>query len=268
MQLRTPWREFIQDPELRQLIELSLENNRDLRLAALNVEQVRALYKIQREELYPSIYAGGSGTRSGTSRDLLMPNQPRTTEVYHANLSLLAWELDFFGRLRSLSEKALQEYFATEQARSAAQILLISSVANGYLALAAERESLKLSEDTFKSQQEAYELVKRQFDQGDVAELEVRRARIPCEVARGDIARYKQRVSALENALQLLVGSPRCRNCYRLRWRMSPCRRLLPMGFRHRCYCNALISLLPSINCLLLTRPLAPLVPPSFRISH
>jgi multidrug efflux system outer membrane protein len=203
-----PWREFIQDPELRQLIELSLENNRDLRLAALNVEQVRALYKIQREELYPSIYAGGSGTRSGTSRDLLMPNQPRTTEVYHANLSLLAWELDFFGRLRSLSEKALQEYFATEQARSAAQILLISSVANGYLALAAERESLKLSEDTFKSQQEAYELVKRQFDQGDVAELEVRRARIPCEVARGDIARYKQRVSAAENALQLLVGSP------------------------------------------------------------
>lgn len=136
-----PWREFIQDPELRQLIELALENNRDLRLAALNVEQVRALYKIQREELYPSIYAGGSGTRSGTSRDLLMPNQPRTTEVYHANLSLLAWELDFFGRLRSLSEKALQEYFATEQARSAAQILLISSVANGYLALAAERES-------------------------------------------------------------------------------------------------------------------------------
>ncbi|NMA19817.1 MAG: TolC family protein, partial [Lentisphaerae bacterium] len=178
-----PWREFIQDAELRQLIELSLENNRDLRLAALQVEQVRALYKIQREELYPSIYAAGGGSRSSTSRDLLAPNEPRITEVYQANLSLLSWEIDFFGRLRSLSEKALQEFFATEQARRGAQILLVSSVANGYMALAAERESLKLAEDTFKSQQEAYELVERQYKQGLVTELDLRRAQIPREVA-------------------------------------------------------------------------------------
>lgn len=202
-----PWREFIQDAELRQLIELSLENNRDLRLAALQVEQVRALYKIQREELYPSIYAAGGGSRSSTSRDLLAPNEPRITEVYQANLSLLSWEIDFFGRLRSLSEKALQEFFATEQAQRGAQILLVSSVANGYMALAAERESLKLAEDTFKSQQEAYELVERQYKQGLVTELDLRRAQIPREVARGDIARYRQRVSNAENALQLLVGS-------------------------------------------------------------
>ena len=202
-----PWREFIQDAELRQLIELSLENNRDLRLAALQVEQVRALYKIQREELYPSIYAAGGGSRSSTSRDLLAPNEPRITEVYQANLSLFSWEIDFFGRLRSLSEKALQEFFATEQARRGAQILLVSSVANGYMALAAERESLKLAEDTFKSQQEAYELVERQYNQGLVTELDLRRAQIPREVARGDIARYRQRVSNAENALQLLVGS-------------------------------------------------------------
>jgi multidrug efflux system outer membrane protein len=202
-----PWREFIQDAELRQLIELSLENNRDLRLAALQVEQVRALYKIQREELYPSIYAAGGGSRSSASRDLLAPNEPRITEVYQANLSLLSWEIDFFGRLRSLSEKALQEFFATEQAQRGAQILLVSSVANGYLALAAERESLKLAEDTFKSQQEAYELVERQYNQGLITELDLRRAQIPREVARGDIARYRQRVSNAENALQLLVGS-------------------------------------------------------------
>ena len=202
-----PWREFIQDAELRQLIELSLENNRDLRLAALQVEQVRVLYKIQREELYPSLYGGAGGSRSGTSRDLLGPNDARITEVYHANLSLLSWEIDFFGRLRSLSEKALQEYFATDQARRGAQILLVSSVANGYLALAAERESLQLAEDTFKSQQEAYELIKRQFSGGLVAELDLRRAQIPRDVARADIARCRQRVAAAENALQLLVGS-------------------------------------------------------------
>ncbi|MGI5922750.1 MAG: efflux transporter outer membrane subunit [Lentisphaeria bacterium] len=202
-----PWRDFIQDAELRQLIELSLENNRDLRLAALQVEQVRVLYKIQREELYPSLYGGAGGSRSGTSRDLLGPNDARITEVYHANLSLLSWEIDFFGRLRSLSEKALQEYFATDQARRGAQILLVSSVANGYLAVAAERESLQLAEDTFKSQQEAYELIKRQFSGGLVAELDLRRAQIPRDVARADIARCRQRVAAAENALQLLVGS-------------------------------------------------------------
>jgi len=202
-----PWREFIQDAELRQLIELALENNRDLRLAALQVEQVRALYKIQREELYPSLYAGGSGSRSSASTDLLTPGQPRITEVYQANLSLLSWEIDFFGRLRSLSEKALQEYFATDQARRGAQVLLVSSVANGYLALAAERESLQLAEDTLKSQQEAYELVKRQHSEGLIAELDLRRAQIPRDVARTDIARYRQRVSEAEHALQLLVGS-------------------------------------------------------------
>ncbi|NMA20621.1 MAG: efflux transporter outer membrane subunit, partial [Lentisphaerae bacterium] len=132
---------------------------------------------------------------------------PRITEVYQANLSLFSWEIDFFGRLRSLSEKALQEFFATEQAQRGAQILLVSSVANGYLALAAERESLKLAEDTFKSQQEAYELVERQYNQGLITELDLRRAQIPREVARSDIARYRQRVSNAENALQLLVGS-------------------------------------------------------------
>jgi len=202
-----PWREFIQDAELRQLIELALENNRDLRLAALQVEQVRALYKIQREELYPSLYGSGGGSRSSASTDLLTPGQPRITEVYQANLSLLSWEIDFFGRLRSLSEKALQEYFATDQARRGAQVLLVSSVANGYLALAAERESLQLAEDTLKSQQEAYELVKRQHSEGLIAELDLRRAQIPRDVARTDIARYRQRVSEAEHALQLLVGS-------------------------------------------------------------
>ena len=202
-----PWREFILDAELRQLIELSLENNRDLRLAALHVEQVRALYKIQREELYPSLYASGGGSRQSASRDLLEPGQPRITERYQANLNLLSWEIDFFGRLRSLTEQALQEYFATDQARRGAQILLISSVANGYLALAAERESLLLAEDTFKSQQEAYELVERQYRQGLVTELDLHRAQIPREVARGDMARYRQRVSVAENALQFLVGT-------------------------------------------------------------
>ncbi|MDD3954433.1 MAG: efflux transporter outer membrane subunit [Lentisphaeria bacterium] len=202
-----PWREFIQDVELRQLIELSLANNRDLRLAALNVEQVRALYKIQREEMYPSLYASGSGSRQSASRHLLNAGQERITETYRADLSLLSWEIDFFGRLRSLTEKAMQEYFATEQARRGAQILLISTVANGYLALAADRESLALAEDTFQSQQEAYQLVERQYRQGLATELDLRRAQIPREAARGDMARYRRQAAVSENLLRQLVGA-------------------------------------------------------------
>ncbi|MFA6929494.1 MAG: efflux transporter outer membrane subunit [Lentisphaeria bacterium] len=202
-----PWREFIVDVELRQLIESALQNNRDLRLASLNVEKVRALYKIQREELYPSLYATGSGSRQSTSRDLLQAGQDRITEYYQANLSLLSWELDFFGRLQSLTKIALQEFMATEQARRSAQIMLISSVANGYLVLAAERESLQLAEDTFKSQQDAYKLVERQYNEGLATELDLRRAQVPRETARVDMVRYRQRISIAENALQFLVGT-------------------------------------------------------------
>jgi multidrug efflux system outer membrane protein len=202
-----PWRDFIQDGKLCHLIELSLANNRDLRLAALNVEQVRGLYKIQREELYPSFYGTASGSRQSASRDLLSQGQKRITETYRADLSLLSWEIDFFGRLRSLSAKALHEYFASEQARRGAQIVLISSVANGYLSLAADQESLLLAENTYKSQQEAYELVERQYKQGLATELDLRRAQIPREAARGDMLRYRRQAAISENALRLLVGT-------------------------------------------------------------
>src|SRR5512140_528893 len=156
-----PWREFFTDRRLQQVIETALNHNRDLRLAVLNVERARALYGIQRAELLPSVNALGSMSKSRVPADLASSGQATTSERYDVNLGVTAWEIDFFGRIRSLKDRALEEYLGTEQARRGAQILLVSSVANAYLALAADRETLKLSETTLKTQQAGYDLVKR-----------------------------------------------------------------------------------------------------------
>ena len=202
------WREFFIDRQLQQVIGLALTNNRDLRIAALNVQRARALYGIQRAELLPSVNATGSGSKARVPADLSSTGTRQTVEAYSANLGVASWEIDFFGRIRSFKDRALEEYLATEQARRSAQILLISSVANAYLALAADRENLALSETTLKTQQAAYDLVKHRHDLGLVPELDVFRARTPLEVARRDVAIYTQQVAKDENALNLLVGTP------------------------------------------------------------
>jgi multidrug efflux system outer membrane protein len=200
------WQEFFVDEKLRQLIETALQNNRDLRLAALNVTRARALYGIQRAEILPTVDAVASGSRSRVPADLSSTGRRETMEQYSVDLGVFAWEPDFFGRIRSLKDRALQEYLATEQARRGAQILLVSSVANAYLALAADRENLALAETTLVTQQEAYNLVKRRYDLGLAQELDLYRAQTQVDAAQGDIARFRQFVAQDENALDLLLG--------------------------------------------------------------
>lgn len=202
------WREFLTDATLREVVALALANNRDLRLASLNAEMARALYGVQRDELYPSFHASGGAAKQRASGDLTAAGQPRTTEKYDISLGLLSWEIDFFGRIRNLKDQALERYLGTEQARRSAQILLVSGVANGYLALAADQEALALAERTFQAQKASYELVQRQVEQKVATELDLRRAQTPLEVARRDIALYTQRVAQDENALTLLIGIP------------------------------------------------------------
>ena len=202
------WQDYFIDPPLRQLIGLALTNNRDLRVAALNVERARAMYGIRRAELWPTLDATGSGSRQRIPADLSNSGGRQTVSRYDASLGVASWEIDFFGRIRSLKDRALEEYLATEQARRGAQILLVSSIAQTYLALAADRENLTLSETTLESQQAAYALVKRRHDLGLVPELDLLRAQAPLEVARRDMAIYTQRVAKEENALTLLAGSP------------------------------------------------------------
>ena len=199
--------EFFADEQLQALIELALENNRDLRLAALNVERARALYGIQKSELFPVLNAVGAGGKERRSADLISPGEPRTVEQYSAGLGIAAWEIDFFGRIRSLKDQALEEYLATDEARRSAQIALVAEVASAYLTLGADRENLELARFTLDTQQAAYDLVKRQYEVGVATELDLRQAQIPVDSARADVARFTRTVAQDQNALNLLTGS-------------------------------------------------------------
>lgn len=200
------WREFFPDERLQTVIEAALNHNRDLRLAALNVERARAIYGIQRAELFPALNATGSGSKERVAGVFTNNGDPMTVTRYGAALSVISWEVDFFGRLRSLSERALEEFLATEQARRSTQILLVSEVAAAYLTLAADRENLKLAETTLETQKAAYDLINRRYEVGLASELDLKRAQTPVDTARGDMARFTQRVAQDENALNLLVG--------------------------------------------------------------
>lgn len=201
------WRDYYTDEGLRQIIDMALENNRDLRLAALNVERARAYYRIQRAELLPSINATGSAYKERIPADLSRTGQRMTAEEYSADIGISAWELDFFGRIRSLSQSALEEFFATDQARRSAQTLLVAEVANAYLTLAADRENLELARATLSSQRSAYDLIRRRFDVGLVPELDLRQVQTRVDAARVDVSRFTEQVARDENALNLLVGS-------------------------------------------------------------
>lgn len=202
------WRQFFLDKKLQNIIAMALENNRDLRLAVLNVERARALYGIQRAELLPSVSAVGVMSRQRIPADLLAAGKSPTTEQYGVNLGISSWEIDFFGRIQSLKDRALEEYLATEQASRSTKSILISAVAQAYLSLAANRENLRLASSTFERQTISYNLIKRRYDVGLGSELDVQRALTQVEMAKRDQAYYTQMVAQDENALNLLVGLP------------------------------------------------------------
>ena len=202
------WQEFFTHPQLQSVIELALANNRDLRVAALNVEKVQALYRIQRAQLYPTVVASASADASRVPENLAGDDHPETVAIYTVGLGTASWELDLFGRIRSLKSAALERYLATEQARTATQISLIAAVANSYLALAADREDLKLAQETLDAQQASYQLILRIREAGMTSDLELRQAQSAVDAARVDIARYAGQLALDQNALHQLVGTP------------------------------------------------------------
>ncbi len=202
------WREFITDERLQNVIESALQNSRDLRLAVLNVESARAYYGIRRVELLPTVNAVGSMIKARVPADLSYSGSVTVSEQYDVSLGVASWEIDFFGRIRSLKDKALEEYLATDQARRNAQIMLVSTVAQAYLALAADREALKLVTSTLESQESTHNMIKKRYDVGIASGLDLRRAQSQMDMARRDVARYTMLAAQDENALNLLVGSP------------------------------------------------------------
>ena len=199
---------FFPDQQLQKIITMALEKNRDLRLAVLNVERTRAMYGVQRAELFPAVDASGIGGKRRLSSDLIGSGDSRTLEQYSVNLGIASWEIDFFGRIRSLSEQALNAYLATEQAQRSAQIALVAEVARVYLTLAKNQENLKLAQSTLESQQGDYDLIKRRYEVGVGTELDLQRAQSRVDAAKRDIAGFIQQVAQDQNALNLLAGSP------------------------------------------------------------
>jgi multidrug efflux system outer membrane protein len=199
--------EFFPDANFQEVVKTALANNRDLRLAALNVERARELYHVKRNEILPSAYALGDGSKQHTPAAASNTGSAVTSEQYGVDFGVSGWEIDFFGRIRSLKNVALEQYRATTEARRAAQLMLVSQVARTYLTLAADRENMKLAESTVESQQASVDMVRRRYEVGLGSELDLRRAQTQVELARDAASRYKQAAELDRNALDFLAGT-------------------------------------------------------------
>jgi multidrug efflux system outer membrane protein len=202
------WRDFFVDTRLQNLIAAALANNRDLRVAVLNIERARAQYRIQRSAEYPLLDATGNLTREQLPSALTFGAGTFTSSIYQASVGISAYEVDLFGRIRSLTHAALEQYLGQEETRRGAQLSLIAEVANAYLTLATDRDLLHLAQETVASQQHSFELAQQTHAAGATSGLDLAQARTTVEQARADAARYEGSVAKDIDALALLVGGP------------------------------------------------------------
>jgi len=194
------WQNFFADERLKKLIELALANNRDFRVAMLNVEQSRAQYRITRSSSFPSVNGSGSYARSRSSGV--------TSDQWSANLGSTAYELDFFGRVRSLNKQALEKYFATGEAQRSEKISLVAEVATEYLTVRQMEEQLRLARQTLDTVRGSYDLNKATFDAGASNELDLRTAEGQVQTAKINVLTYERQLAQAQNYLVLLVGQP------------------------------------------------------------
>ena len=183
------WREFFTNPTLQRLIADAIDNNRDLRVAALNMERAAAQYRIQRADRLPTVGVDGAHASQRVAEDLSSRGESYVSRQYTASIGISAFELDFFGRVKSLTDAALEQYLATEEAHRSARLSLVSQVAMGWLQLVADREQLRLSQETLASQRATYDMIRRRFEQGVASELTLWQAQTSVDTARVDIAR-------------------------------------------------------------------------------
>jgi multidrug efflux system outer membrane protein len=202
------WRDVFGDPRLQALLALALESNRDLRVAALNVELTRAQYRIQRAEQLPSVTASASSTTQRTPGDLTASGRATTGTTWTVGAGVSAFEVDLFGRVRSLSAAALEQYLATEEARRSAHLSLVAAVATQYLAGRAFEDEVALARQTLGTVEASYALTKRSYDAGRTSELDLRTAESQVQTARFNLLAAEQQRAQAANALVLLVGQP------------------------------------------------------------
>lgn len=201
------WRQVLVDPRLQGVVDLALKQNRDLRVAVLNIEKARAQYGVQRSALFPGVNGTISEQRSHTPAATSQTGQALEIEAYSATIGFTAYELDLFGRVRSLNAQALQSFFATQETSRSVRISLIAETANAWLTLAADQERLALARDTLTTREDTLRLTQQQVDGGVGSLATLRNAQVQAETARSDVAVYTAQVAQDLNALTLLTGA-------------------------------------------------------------
>jgi multidrug efflux system outer membrane protein len=215
------WRQFFPDPMLQRLIALALANNRDLRVAVLNVQAAQAQYRIQRADLFPTVSAtgleevekypagvlGSSSTGASSGAGATIPGG-ETFRYYEVGVGFTSYELDLFGKIRSMNHAALELYFENEETRRSSQLTLVAEVASAYLAILADETILKVTRETLDSQTASYDLTKKSLDAGTTTALALRQAATTVDTARANLAEYTRQAEQDRNALMILIGVP------------------------------------------------------------
>lgn len=201
------WKDYFKSENMKTLIERTLNNNRDMRVAVLNIQAAQAAYRIQRSESLPTINAGASATRANVPENASTTGAEYTSTSVSANVGVTAYELDFFGRVKNLNQKALESFYATEEAKNSTQLTLIAETANAYLTYLADKKQLKLAENTLEANKKTLEVVSKSFEAGAVSKTDVYQAESTVESSKAAIAIYKRLTAQDKNALVLLTGS-------------------------------------------------------------
>ena len=218
------WQSYFPDPQLQTLIESALQNNRDLRLAALRVAEARAAYGIQRADRLPTVAVGGQAARSRVPGDLNVTGRPVTGNQFDAYVGMSSWEIDLWGRVASLEEAALQSYFSSEAAERAMRLALISEVATAYIGLQVLDARIDIAKQTVATREESLRIFKRRTDVGSSSRLELTQVETLLTQAKLLSAQLEQSRASQAHYLDLIVGIPITAD-------LQPTRQLLESGF-------------------------------------
>ena len=202
------WREYFRDPQLQRLIDVALAHNHDLRRAALNVEKAAATYRIRQSERLPSVAGDATATRTRSSGAVNGTGKGQYRDHYELGLGLSSFELDFFGRVRALSQAARNTYLQTREARDAAQLAVIRSVAAAYYRARIAKASMQLAEKTLSSRQQTLRLSRLQFDAGLIGASTLKGYENAIETARADYYSHQREYEQAQNSLSVLLGVP------------------------------------------------------------
>lgn len=203
-QIKPSWEDFIQNDTLKKVVDLAIKNNKDLKIALLNIQSARATYRVTKADSFPSVNANGDVSHA---RNINSSNGTTTSHNYSANISA-SYEIDLFGKIQSLNESALQSYLSTQFAANTVKVSLIAETINAWLTLATHNEQLKLSTQTVENLQKAYELTQKKFNAGVISQADVLDASASLKEAQINVISYNTMIKQDKNALELLIAQP------------------------------------------------------------